>query len=141
MGFPRSRLAGRMRLVPLILALLALAFITQGESGCAETGSSTTETTESAPAEPSEPPPSEPPEESPGEAAAEPPPEESEEEAGGEGDEVGSSSHATDAEFCREHECIGEFETEPGTVVECSDGTYSHSGGISGACSDHGGEN
>jgi hypothetical protein len=24
--------------------------------------------------------------------------------------------------------------------VECADGTYSHAGGISGACSDHGGE-
>jgi hypothetical protein len=58
----------------------------------------------------------------------------------GEEDEVGSSSHAGDAKFCEEHECIGEFESEPGTVVECSDGSYSHSGGISGACSDHGGE-
>jgi len=25
-------------------------------------------------------------------------------------------------------------------LVECEDGTYSHAGGISGACSDHGGE-
>jgi len=62
------------------------------------------------------------------------------EEAGGEEDEVGSSSHATDEQFCEEHECIGEFESEEGSVVECSDGTYSHAGGISGACSDHGGE-
>jgi hypothetical protein len=62
-------------------------------------------------------------------------------ESSGEGaDEVGSSSHATDARFCAEHECIGNFTTEDGTVVECSDGTYSHAGGISGACSDHGGE-
>jgi hypothetical protein len=59
--------------------------------------------------------------------------------SGGE-DEVGSSSHATDAKFCSEHECIGSFTTEGGTVVECSDGTYSHAGGISGACSHHGGE-
>lgn len=58
----------------------------------------------------------------------------------GEQDEVGSSSHATDAQFCSEHDCIGNFETEGGTVVECSDGTYSHAGGISGTCSDHGGE-
>ena len=57
----------------------------------------------------------------------------------GEEDEVGSSSHAGDAKFCEEHECIGEFGSEPGTV-ERSDGSYSHSGGISGACSDHGGE-
>jgi hypothetical protein len=58
----------------------------------------------------------------------------------GEEDEVGSYSHAGDAKFCEEHECIGDFENEPGEVVECSDGSYSHSGGISGACSDHGGE-
>jgi hypothetical protein len=59
----------------------------------------------------------------------------------GESDEVGSTSHATDAQFCSEHECIGSFETEEGTIVECSDGSYSHAGGISGACSHHGGEN
>lgn len=59
---------------------------------------------------------------------------------GSEQAEVGSSSHATDAQFCSEHECIGSFTTEGGTVVECSDGTYSHAGGISGACSHHGGE-
>ncbi len=59
---------------------------------------------------------------------------------GGEQDEVGSSSHATDAQFCQEHDCIGNFESEPGTIVECEDGSFSHAGGISGACSDHGGE-
>jgi hypothetical protein len=58
----------------------------------------------------------------------------------GEEDEVGSTSHAGDATFCEEHHCIGEFESEDGTVVECSDGTYSHAGGIPGACSYHGGE-
>jgi len=56
------------------------------------------------------------------------------------GDQVGSLSHATDEQFCEEHECIGSFTSEEGTVVECADGTYSHAGGISGACSDHGGE-
>jgi hypothetical protein len=60
-------------------------------------------------------------------------------ESGGE-EEVGSYSHAGDQAFCGEHTCIGEFEAEPGYVVECSDETYSHSGGISGACSSHGGE-
>jgi len=65
----------------------------------------------------------------------------SEEGAPGEQDEVGSSSHATDSQFCSEHECIGSFETEGGTIIECSDGSYSHAGGISGACSHHGGEN
>jgi hypothetical protein len=55
-------------------------------------------------------------------------------------DEVGSSSHAGDTKFCEEHTCEGNFTGEEGTVAECSDGTYSHAGGISGACSDHGGE-
>lgn len=62
------------------------------------------------------------------------------EDSEGEEDEVGSPSHATDEKFCEENECEGSFETEPGTIVECSDGSYSHAGGISGACSDHGGE-
>jgi hypothetical protein len=53
---------------------------------------------------------------------------------------VGSSSHTTDSQFCSTHACIGSFTTEGGTIVECSDGTYSHAGGIAGACSDHGGE-
>jgi hypothetical protein len=60
--------------------------------------------------------------------------------AASEEDEVGSTSHATDAKFCEENECIGSFTTEEGAIVECSDGSYSHAGGISGACSDHGGE-
>jgi hypothetical protein len=55
-------------------------------------------------------------------------------------DQAGSPSHAGDQKFCEEHECIGDFTSEEGTVVECSDGTYSHAGGLSGACSDHGGE-
>jgi hypothetical protein len=45
-----------------------------------------------------------------------------------------------DESFCDTHECVGEYESEPGTVVECADGSYSHAGGISGACSHHGGE-
>jgi hypothetical protein len=56
---------------------------------------------------------------------------------GGKPEGVGSNCHAEDARFCSEHQCIGRFTTEPGTVVECADGTYSHSGGISGACSHH----
>jgi hypothetical protein len=55
-------------------------------------------------------------------------------------DEVGSPNHGTDAEFCEEHTCEGDFTTEPGTIVECTDGDYSHAGGIYGACSYHGGE-
>jgi hypothetical protein len=53
---------------------------------------------------------------------------------------VGSSDHSTDAEFCAANTCIGNFTGESGTIVECSDGTYSHAGGIGGACSSHGGE-
>ncbi len=59
---------------------------------------------------------------------------------GGGGDAVGSYSHAGDEAFCNGHTCIGDFEGENGYVVRCADGTYSHSGGISGACSHHGGE-
>jgi hypothetical protein len=58
----------------------------------------------------------------------------------GQEDDVGSPSHATDSQFCSEHTCIGNFESESGTIVECRDGTFSHAGGISGACSSHGGE-
>jgi hypothetical protein len=64
-------------------------------------------------------------------------------EEGGEGedeDEVGSYSHEGDEAFCTSHGCIGDFEGESGYVVKCTDGTYSHAGGISGACSSHGGE-
>jgi hypothetical protein len=53
---------------------------------------------------------------------------------------VGSYDHSGDAAFCSIHVCIGRFTTEPGYIVECSDGTYSHAGGIQGACSYHGGE-
>lgn len=53
---------------------------------------------------------------------------------------VGSTSHAGDAAFCASHTCIGDFEGEDGSIVECADGTYSHAGGLSGACSHHGGE-
>jgi hypothetical protein len=52
----------------------------------------------------------------------------------------GSSSHATDVEFCSTHECIPNFPNGSGDIVQCVDGEWSHSGGLSGACSDHGGE-
>jgi len=67
-------------------------------------------------------------------------PPEPESHASAEEDEVGSTSHATDEQFCEAHRCIGNFTTEDGTVVECTDETFSHAGGIYGACSDHGGE-
>ena len=52
----------------------------------------------------------------------------------------GSTSHATDAEFCSTHQCIENFPNGNGYIVQCADGEWSHSGGLSGACSDHGGE-
>jgi hypothetical protein len=67
-------------------------------------------------------------------------PQEPESHASPEEDQVGSTSHATDEQFCDDHTCIGNFTTEGGAVVECSDGSYSHAGGIYGACSGHGGE-
>jgi hypothetical protein len=51
----------------------------------------------------------------------------------------GSSSHATDTEFCATHSCIPNFPNGKGTIVQCVDGEWSHSGGLDGACSDHGG--
>lgn len=45
----------------------------------------------------------------------------------------------TPSAFCNYFHCIGNFFGEPGYIVECSDGTYSHAGGISGSCSRHGG--
>jgi hypothetical protein len=56
------------------------------------------------------------------------------------GEDVGSYSHSSDAQFCSTHQCIGAFQTESGYIVQCVDGTYSHAGGIQGACSHHGGE-
>jgi hypothetical protein len=44
-----------------------------------------------------------------------------------------------DPGFCDTHDCIPNFDNGNGSVVQCSDGTYSHSGGIQGACSHHGG--
>ena len=44
------------------------------------------------------------------------------------------------AGFCSTHSCIPNFATGQGYIVECADGMWSHSGGLRGACSDHGGE-
>jgi len=52
----------------------------------------------------------------------------------------GSYSHATDAQFCSTHKCIAYFPHGRGTIVQCVDGEWSHSGGIQGACSYHRGE-
>ena len=44
------------------------------------------------------------------------------------------------ADICDYFDCIANFSNGHGYMVECNDGTYSMSGGIGGACSDHGGE-
>jgi hypothetical protein len=49
-----------------------------------------------------------------------------------------SDSTATD--FCASHACIDNFDSGAGYIVQCNDGMWSHSGGLSGACSYHGGE-
>jgi len=45
-----------------------------------------------------------------------------------------------DPSFCDTHACIPNYDNGNGSTVQCADGTYSHSGGIQGACSHHGGE-
>jgi hypothetical protein len=52
----------------------------------------------------------------------------------------GSYSHATDTQFCQTHTCIANFQNGNGYIVQCVDGEWSHSGGLQGACSYHGGE-
>jgi hypothetical protein len=47
---------------------------------------------------------------------------------------------AGDSSFCETHECIPNFDNGNGTIVECADGEWSHSGGIQGACSGPGGD-
>jgi hypothetical protein len=42
--------------------------------------------------------------------------------------------------FCSTHACIPSFDQGHGSIVQCADGMWSHSGGIQGACSGHGGE-
>jgi hypothetical protein len=42
--------------------------------------------------------------------------------------------------FCASHRCIDSFDDGRGYIVRCADGMWSHSGGLPGACSWHGGE-
>jgi hypothetical protein len=46
---------------------------------------------------------------------------------------------STPADFCSTHECIPSFSEGRGTIVQCADGEWSHSGGRPGVCSRHGG--
>jgi hypothetical protein len=41
--------------------------------------------------------------------------------------------------FCDTHDCIQNFDNGVGTIVQCADGKWSHSGGRPGPCSYHGG--
>jgi hypothetical protein len=41
--------------------------------------------------------------------------------------------------FCARHRCGSGFHDGSGSIVQCSDGVWSHSGGNHGAYSDHGG--
>lgn len=52
----------------------------------------------------------------------------------------GSLIHSPAAGVCGYFHCIENFGNGHGYMVECADSTYSMSGGIDGACSDHGGE-
>lgn len=52
----------------------------------------------------------------------------------------GSSGGGDSASFCDTHDCIPSFSGGSGSIVQCVDGTWSHSGGRPGACSHHGGE-
>ena len=47
---------------------------------------------------------------------------------------------ASPVSFCDTHACIDNFDAGGGYIVQCDDGMWSHSGGLSGACSYHGGE-
>ncbi len=51
-----------------------------------------------------------------------------------------SESKRSAGSFCSSHECIPNFDNGRGSIVQCADGEWSHSGGLQGACSDHGGE-
>jgi hypothetical protein len=47
---------------------------------------------------------------------------------------------ADPVKVCSYFNCIGNFGSSPGYMIECKDGTYSTAGGRSGACSQHGGK-
>lgn len=54
----------------------------------------------------------------------------------------GGFLYSPDPSFCNYFNCIPSFwQSTNGYVDQCNDGTFSHSGGRSGACSYHGGEN
>lgn len=57
------------------------------------------------------------------------------------GVDFGGGSHTSGGgDFCSTHSCISSFDEGAGSIVQCADGMWSHSGGLQGACSSHGGE-
>jgi hypothetical protein len=46
---------------------------------------------------------------------------------------------STPTDFCSTHRCIPSFDEGHGTIVQCADAEWSHSGGRRGVCSGHGG--
>jgi hypothetical protein len=52
---------------------------------------------------------------------------------------TGPPATSTPADFCTMHRCIPSFDEGHGTIVQCADGEWSHSGGRPGVCSRHGG--
>jgi len=46
---------------------------------------------------------------------------------------------STPPDFCTTHRCIPSFNEGTGSIVQCADGEWSHSGGHPGVCSGHGG--
>lgn len=51
----------------------------------------------------------------------------------------GSNGHSGDVAFCSNHSCIANFPYGHGSVIQCQDGRWSHSGGRTGVCNNHGG--
>lgn len=54
--------------------------------------------------------------------------------------ERGGYIYSPASSVCSYFHCIANFYNGRGYMIECKDDTYSKSGGISGACSDHGGK-
>jgi hypothetical protein len=52
---------------------------------------------------------------------------------------ITSPPSGTPVDFCTTHQCIPSFSEGTGTIVQCADGEWSHSGGRPGVCSRHGG--
>jgi hypothetical protein len=54
-------------------------------------------------------------------------------------DTTDANPKSNKGDFCDSHACIPSFYEGHGSIVQCADGMWSHSGGIQGACSYHGG--